>query len=611
MRGLIWPSHSGWAGSSRRAFIGNSFLLYLILVAVMNGLFWSSAWVEAFGLSVLTIVLTTALLLPASVFSVVYQYVFWKRMAKVRTLHGLHALVFFVSLYALALLTCFLCSYSFYLFGLTPFLGGVGILAFASLFLYLCLSFFAFFVALPGDAISEKTAAIRYRIPSLPLFLSLYFFACAAPYVFARVPAVNAFLTSGSTRIIYKGLCCVALFAYTAYLAFHTKQKPRWAILFLLVPLCFSFIAALMLNPAYSILYIRGYNMGIEQIITGTSLESLWTELPILCAEFLALFCFWSYFPACISSRKDVLIPLYSLLFFVLLCVAFSLIFEFGQYLESITRTSAFQPTIRSLFHSKNIFGLVLFLGIFAICFIYLLTRRRLHKAFLLIVATLLEIDLFAIQCYTAFITSIVVMVALYFFALKRHIANHKRLSLAIAINLTAVISFGVVCVSVESIYSLNPFLQKLGASFQRLLTREVFSRTSKWSYALEICYGPGVFVGRTETISQNELVMYEMMYDADLLRDFHSGYFTMYASFGMVGLLVYGSILALRFRCLLELTKGHKSLLFFLSVLFLASLLICMPETYILFISLSFGTLLFTYVFVVFLPFLSRECVQ
>ena len=208
------------------------------------------------------------------------------------------------------------------------------------------------------------------KCSSIPWFLLVYFLLLVVPYSFTPVPAINAFFT-GAGKIPYRFLTTSLLGGYSLYLWIRFRLKPRFDLLIPMSFLWLSFALACSFAPRSFIYVAEGLNGSFHFVGSSYSLSIVWIQLPLLVADCFVLFCFVSFFPPCIHSRKDLLIPLVGISMYVLAACLYSYVSEFRSYVNYINGSDQSKGAIQSWTQSKNAFGILLFHGAFVSGFLF------------------------------------------------------------------------------------------------------------------------------------------------------------------------------------------------------------------------------------------------
>lgn len=438
----------------------------------------------------------------------------------------------------------------------------------------------------------------------LPWFLVIYFLLVIAPYSFAPVPAINSFLT-GLGKIPYRLVTTAFLAGYSLYLWVKHKLHPRFDLLIPMTLLWGSFALACVFAPrAFS--YVSENLNGSFAFVQSTFTDStIWIQLPLLMCDCFVFFCFASFFPPCVSDKKQVLIPILGILLYVLAACFYSYGKEFSAYVAYLNGSDQSKGAIVSWTQSKNAFGILLVHGAFCATFLAYYVKKWWRVLFAVADLMFLATSYIA-QCYSAMVPILALCLFGYMYLIVK-VYRRKRLAGIILVGLSlAFLAFVIVCVSLPSIYESNSFLRKIYRKVSYFFDQEILSRTSKWQLSLVVCRGPFALIGKSN-MSEMELYLRENSSHLMPYPDFHSSYVASFGTSGLVGLLLYIFSIGYSVRNVWK-CKANKMLLLVSVGLLISCILFSMPETYTLFLSMSAIAVPFTYLFVIFLPFLRRN---
>jgi len=441
----------------------------------------------------------------------------------------------------------------------------------------------------------------------MAIFLVTYFLLIAAPYCFATVPKINAFFTNTYTKILYRGFTCLYFFVYSFFLMKANKLKISLSWSIVLIVLAVIYLIAWAIVPLGYQYYSETFEQGV--IFYTMNIGQIWVLegfLTFLVEEAIFL-CIVSFFPYCIKNRKAVIWPLVTAVALIGFACLFSYVHEIKLYKALLTGGQ--EPSdnpIRSIFHSKNAFGIFLFNGSFASLFlIYYLKKFRWvfgvsYFAFLLTSAL--------IRCYTALVPSLLIGVILLFALLFKLRLHHPWWFLSILGSIVIVIFVVSIGAIVPEIRSRVSIFNLIYNNVNGIFTKEITSRTKLWDYCLSLVRGPFVFVGETDVVASNQLVMIEQMVGDSSYSDFHSAFVSFYSSHGLIGLAAYVGMHVYSLKGIGKIKATNKTLGVTMTILFVGAVLFSMPETYTLFINMSASVFIITLLLLVYPKFLSEE---
>ena len=589
----------------QRRTVGLVFWLVSVFLGCALG-YLAGAYCESGGAIALKIVLCALAFIMCG-FSLLVQVLVWTANPRLR--FGKLEVNIFVQLLTIDMIALLLC---FAIYGPIGFNNPRSFIAVSQLapsaliFVFLLVSAL-FLVTIRAKACAlcgrNETVAKTIREPFLPWFLVIYFLLLIAPYSFAPIAPVNSFLT-GSGKIPYRLFTTALLGAYSLYLWIKHRLHPRFDLLIPMSLLWGSFALASIFAPRVFSYVSESFNGSFAFSQVSYEEISIWIQLPLLLCDCFVFFCFVSFFPPCVTNKMQVVIPLASIVVYAVVACFFSYIKEFSAYANYINGSDQSKGTIQSWTQSKNAFGILLFHGAFASTFLLYYVKRWWRFTFVVLDLVFLVTSYIA-QCYTAMVPILIVCLLLFLYAAvaayrKKHVFGVA----AIGCGLTLIAVF-LVCIFSPSIYEAAPFWNKIHTKFFYFFDHEIFSRTKKWDLALIICRGPFSFIGKSSTaeleLALRENAILDMSYP-----DFHCSYVAMFGTAGLTGLAMYCFTIGYAGKNV-WMCQSNRLLLLTSAGLFFACLLFAMPETYTLFLSMSVISLPFTYLFIVFLPFLRR----
>ena len=591
----------------------NAFGLALTVISVFLGCascFFAGAYLEN-GEHIILKVLFCLLALALCSISVIQQTIFWR--AGPREFFGRFQINYFVQAIAVDMAVLLLCHALFGTLGFAfpkSFIAVSQLAPGAFVFIFLLTSILPLIViraeafALTANTRKQSPSGIRDRFVSW--FLVIYFLLLVAPYSFAPVPSVNAFLT-GAGKIPYRAGCMALLGAYSLYLALRYRLRPKFE---LLIPMSLLLVAAAIscgLSPRNIMLVSENLNGSFAFIQTQIGEAAIWQEWAMLGADCFVLFCFLSFIAPCVSGRKTAIWVMLVIGVYALAACLYSYAFELNAYLSFLDGTNQARGAIHSWSQSKNSFGIILVFGAFAFSFLVFILKRKSRWVLVAPVLVFL-ITSYLAQCYSSFVVVLVLFLWLLAQIIVTIYRKSRPTSLAIMVMLGCLLALFILFVSVPIIYENISFFGRINAKIADFFSSEIISRTKKWTQALAIVRGPYSFIGKLGSAGP-ELTAYESIDEAAAANyDYHSAFVGTLASTGLIGLSAYLFFLGFAIKQVWSAWFTSKSACFCMVGLLIATVLFSMPETYTLFLSMSAITLPFTYAFLLFLPALQKE---
>jgi len=452
---------------------------------------------------------------------------------------------------------------------------------------------------------TEKSFAQKVNA-FMPYFLASYFLLIVLPYSFALVPVINAFFTGLFTKIAFRAFTCLYFLSYSFLLmkANRSRVNMPWLVILSLL-ICFYLIAWITVPTSYSY-YTTTFERGFTFHWIELGQLYIFISLATFVLECIVFLCLISFFPGAIKSRKSVIIPLLVVVLFALFGCFFSYIKEGSSYLSILKGLEVDKNAIHSIYHSKNAFGIFLFLGCFSTLFLAWYVRKQ--KWIFFIVSLVFVITAGVVKCYTAFIPALVMVIALLIVLLFKLRKNHRILFVSFCSILCVGVVVLFVMIYTPAVRDHSKILTSLYLNLQSIGTGEVLSRTKLWDYCLSLIRGPFVLIGETDVVATDQLTMIEQMSNDATFNDFHSAFVSFYSGYGLAGLIVYLGIHAYALKGIHFVRKRNSDLWLAILVLFFGAVLFSMPETYTLFVNMSAAVFPINLVLLVFPRFLSTD---
>ena len=305
---------------------------------------------------------------------------------------------------------------------------------------------------------------------------------------------------------------------------------------------------------------------------------------------FLFLFCAYPY---TFKDRNQFTYVVLPAVVIATIGVLYSLVFERNTI--STVLNGGNPELIKSIFHSKNAYGIFLFNGSAVATFIFFADSRRWTK-FIAIVLPVFLVMSFIINCKLAAICILVLLILSYAYAIFRYFKTRSYISY-ILLGLALVVSLGIVLLfTVPSLHNdgfLAKVYDKIISSITDINISSFIGRTDEWAMVPRMTNGIYRFIG-FGTASGYQLITAYTSINAATSRgvyDLHNAYVDFYAYHGIIGCLLLVFLYAYIVYLIYKLFRNNKSMALLVSMIFFVSILFGMAETYRLFLSMSANT--------------------
>ncbi len=436
-----------------------------------------------------------------------------------------------------------------------------------------------------------------------PFFFIAYFLLIGAPYFFAQIPFLHSFFTTGTTKILFRGLTTIMLLAYAVICA-KAFQKPlnlRWlftwalavlayAIAWVFLPQSFSYYAVgKMGSVTESTVYITHVSMAISFFLFGAEVAIF-----LSCRSWL--------FEA--IGRKTIISFFAFAISVVFISCLVSFVLEFDAY-KAVIGGSSYKGIV-GIFNHKNEFGAFLFIGLFSSVFLFHYSKGK--TRYLCLASSLLFLVVaFFVRCYSGLIPMLFLAIVAFFYDCTSLWKRNKIAFFVIAGSACLLLTSFLLCFLVPSIREQSKILSSLFRNLQAA-EDEIRSRTDVWAAAIQLIRGPAILIGKTDAVANRELIAYLEMTSIVNLNDYHDAFISFYTNHGIIGLLFYVLTIIEAYGYTFHLTKANKRFGVLLVFLLSSAVLFSLPESYVLFINMSALAFPFLALFFVFMPYLLEE---
>ena len=428
----------------------------------------------------------------------------------------------------------------------------------------------------------------------LPIFLSTYMVLMILPYVFGRVEAINLFFSSGWSRAIFRLLTMMYAVIYLLLVGLSNRIKVKWYYLVGGAILLFILLISSIFAPK-DIYKLDG--------TLGTTI-SFW-EYSYSFVHFfisISLFIFIiSFLVPIMPSIKVLNNPLFILIGVTTFAIILSFFLEGKELIELINGGDAHAKDARSIFQSKNSFGLFIFLSAISSAFLILVNEDNNKYSYLFILIMLFTFMATIIGCRTAFICCFSLIIYLFIRSIILLHRHSKKLFKIILIILASLALIFVLYMSVpifhvkgmDGLYNITIYsFLRIGDAFAQ--------RAFLWAYAGDVMKNPLFLIfGANFDNARYLLISLSHHYS-----DYHRAYVSWFVQTGIIGTLVYAFLFGYVSYRIYQLIRKDLEKGLLVLVIFLSSILYGIPETNTMFISTSLFTFITNILVVIYLEY-------
>jgi O-antigen ligase len=452
--------------------------------------------------------------------------------------------------------------------------------------------------------LNRKNLWIKLFVP----FIITYFLLVSLPYFAYNVPVIGPFVSSGNTKLLFRGLVIALFIVYALLINFVLSLKVHWRWIFLFsiiavtslfIPI-FSptFLVSSYQDPQYLYWTISSVSVGYYDIVSS---------FISLCFDLIFAYCFMFILPYCLRKRSQIIWCALPLIILMVVECAYSLYAERDIYKEILSGHysdyGGYDLVIKATFGSKNDFGDFLLQAFLScvLCFMFMFKRKR--KWFFLIPGVLFTVMSLLSLCKTAILGilffALVAFIMWIVYTFKKKVVRNTIICSIIAFLFIAFIVF----MAFPQIHDANSLFQKVYSFFNTLIfdsaKKTIDERAELWSLSFNMMRGPSIFFGYGKTISNYNL--YALSGETN--RWFHNGFIMIYCSYGIIGLTIYLLGICYVFLRILNTIKFNKTLGISFLAIFLSFFVLTMSEQVIMLISGSANVFAYNFILVL-VPF-------
>lgn len=447
----------------------------------------------------------------------------------------------------------------------------------------------------------------------LSIFLLTYFILIFLPYIVADIPFLNNFFMGSTTKLIYRGFTCLYFGVYTLILAVANDLRLKWPFAIGGIVLILTYILSIIFVPKTYTYSLIDLTHKVTFISFNVGTYSYVTYLFSFIADIVFFTMFISFVPPVMKSFRQLNLTLYVLIGFMIFACGYSLIKERNEIWKLITGGSEYNINVRSVFRSKNAFGLFLFVGSLASAFIIFTTSETLKGYRWLFLIPLIGFVFMSLlcMCKTGLICGALLLFGIFLYQLIFVKNKYSIMFYVIAILISILLILYILFMTIPALHSgpLAPLYNAFINMFNKIFSGFA-SRTDRWAMVKYVVQGPFMLIGVNETNSAFLLDIVSQIKQGLDFTDFHSGYVTWYAAHGLIGVLFYGGLLGyIVYRCAkIVKIREYRRYGFLAIMLLIAGLVFMIPESYVLFISISSYAFIINLIIIAFIEFMNRK---
>lgn len=455
------------------------------------------------------------------------------------------------------------------------------------------------------EKISDKTiAVIGISI------LCVYYFIGLLSYITVPItPVFSLFKSSSPLAVFLRVFTCGLIVLFSVLILIKYKPKIEWSWLVLFCFLLLMVLFSIIISPStYEYSYVEQLYKVIHTVILDPGVGRTIIMFCSSIADFIFAFCIMFILPFAFKDKKKLLWLLIPIVIICCFECFYSFVKEKDTYLYMFNHPDdpygGYGHEVGATFGNKEDWGAFIMVAIsssFA-CIFFLgnSTKEKIFKVILFILIFVFSIFTVLSLCKTAILSMCLLLgTILIGFSINLCFKSKKHLIF------TVIILFLLICL-ITAFFATsgfgNSFLHKISEYIKKLIIdrseHALAGRSSLWINYMQNVRGYNLFFG----MGKNYVNAYTKFLVKEGQASIHNGFAYFFASYGLVGFMIFISLLFVVVKNIFLNWKINKMQMFLFLGLLFSSLVFVLAESEVLIVSTS--TPIFIYnVLVVMLP--------
>lgn len=435
----------------------------------------------------------------------------------------------------------------------------------------------------------------------VPLFLGIYFFFICTPYIFARIPALDNIVSNSTIAYVLRFLYLFWYAGFAFILMFSNRIRVNWKWLVGCIFIYLIFVLSCFITPNTVVSYSFYFTGKVSISTVSTGVYDCLIHLARFGGDLLFFYFLVTVYPYCFKNRNQFSLIVLVAAAIALIACFYSFVFE-RSTMKAILDGTGNPENMKSIFHSKNEYGIFLFSGAMAVTFVFFSDTRKWMK-FFEITLPLFAVMAYICGCKLAAVCIVVLIIFSYFYAIIRYFNTRRWFSVSLITIVSLLALFTIFFFSIPQLHSsgfLADLYNGIIDAFQNFSLNSLFGRVNEWGVVGRFVTGGYTLTGFFPATGYNYITSYTSINASATITvyDLHNAYVDFYAYHGIIGIAFLCSIYLFLFYKFGQLWKKNKSIMFLLLGLFICSILYGMAETYTLFVSMSANTFALNLIF-------------
>ena len=337
-------------------------------------------------------------------------------------------------------------------------------------------------------------------------------------------------------------------------------------------------------------LYFTG-RVGFRSVEVGYYQRNL--EIVRFISNCLFLYFLLTAYPYSLKSRKDFRFVLLPVIFISIIAVIYTISIEGNTFSDVIL--GKVDTTIRSIFHSKNEYGMFLFEASTAIIFLFYFDPNKKFRWFIFLVPLYFIFSLL-IQCKSSFICIGILLFFSFAYSIVRLHFTRPTLSYVCLGIMVLMSLLSILFLSIDSLHSsgqlkrLYDFILDFFSSFS---FRSMEERKMIWGLVPIITSGIYILIGFSSAVGGHAITILTST-EGEIstgVFSLHNAYIDFYAYHGIIGIIFLLALYIYVAYNIYKAFKVDKWIIELIVLIFISAIFFSNVENYMLFISMSANT--------------------
>ena len=426
--------------------------------------------------------------------------------------------------------------------------------------------------------------------------LCFYYFIGLVSYIATPIRPIMRLLGSSSPlSVALRAFTCALIVLFSIIIIIKYKPKIKWAWLVLLGFALLMTLFSILISPAYyDYMFVESAYKVVHVVHEDPGAGRTIIMFLSSVADFLFAFCIMFVLPYVVNDKKKLLWLLLPIIIIGVLECGYSALKEKDIYLYMFNNPDdpfgGYNNGVGATFGNKEDWGSFLMVAIassFAsIFFLGKTIKEKIIKIFIGIAIVVMSVFVVISLCKTAILALILCLLILFIGLIVYYFGKNLKIGIILLSTLFVAIAFVVYLLTTNG-FNI-PFLGKIAKYINSLIISKTGNaldgRASLWINYMENIRGYNLFFGMGKTYVNS----YTNYLFPEGQSTIHNGLAYFFASYGLIGFMIFISLLCIVIYRIIMLWKINKLEVFLFMALVVSCLIFVLAEAEVLIISTS-----------------------